>query len=425
MKSYKEVVLTGIGLLSPIGNDPESYWNALCEGKSGIKELESLRSPSVTRTPIGGEVGDFKAKDFIKPRKNIKVMTRDIQLGFVAAALASQDAGLVTEGPTRTVEPDRFGVVFGADLIGAEIDSLLDAYKAGIQGDTYDFSTWGTAMERIFPLWMLKHLPNMPACHISIGQDARGPSNTVMVCRGSCIASIAEGVRAIQRGLVDVMICGSVGNRINPDFLARAKTYGMPPADREPSTLPRPFDAERCGTPLAEGAGAYILESRAFAEARGANIRARIRGFASTTEAVLHNQPLTGDAIQRAIWNALKMAGMEAGDIGHVNADGLGTVEDDRVEAAAIEATLGDVPVTAPKGSLGDSGAGAGAVEWAASVLALEKGLVPPTCNHGKAATDCRINVVHGKPVASPKPTALKLNQTRMGRSYALIIDRF
>ncbi len=418
-----DVVLTGIGVLSPIGNDLPSYWSALLEGRSGIGLLDSVPTAYDDLRRMGGEVGDFRAKDFVKPRKNLKVMTRDIQLGFVAAALACQNASLRTEGEVRDVAPDRLGVTFGADLIGAEIDALLDAFKAGIKDGKFDYSTWGTGIEKIFPLWMLKHLPNMPACHIGIALDARGPSNTVMVCRGSCLASIFEGVRSIQRGIADVMVCGAVGNRINPDFLARGKSYDLAPTDCDPASVPRPFDANRCGTVLSEGAGAYVLESRRFAEARGAKIRATIKGFAATSEATLHGQRPSGEGIRRAIRISLENAGLSASDVGHVNADGMGTIDDDRIEAAAIHAELGDVPVTAPKGSFGDSGAGAGAVELAASLLALENRRIPPTAHCDRVAPDCPIHVVRGTAIESTKPVAIKLNQARMGRSYAMVIQ--
>lgn len=423
--SYKDVVLTGIGVLTPIGNDLPSYWSALCEGRTGIGVLQSLPTAFENLHRIGGEVADFKAKDFVQPRKNLKVMTRDIQLGFVAAALACRDAGLTTTGEgDRTVEPERIGVTFGADLIGAEVDALLDAFKFCINDHKVEFDRWGEGMKSIFPLWMLKHLPNMPACHIGIALDARGPSNTVMVSRGSCIAAIAEGVRAIQRGIADVMVCGSIGNRINPDFMARGRSYDLAPHGSDPDTVPRPFDADRCGSVLSEGAGVYILESRDFAQARGARIRAKISGFAATSEAAdFHDKP-TGEGIRRAIRQALAMAERAPEDLAHVNADGMGTVDGDRIEAEAIRAELGDVPVMSLKGAVGDTGAGAGAIELAASVLALEHGQVPPTRNCDKPAADCPVNVVHGKPLSTNgKKVALKLNQVFMARSYALVVE--
>ncbi|MGL4942948.1 MAG: beta-ketoacyl-[acyl-carrier-protein] synthase family protein [Thermoguttaceae bacterium] len=421
--SSNEVVLTGMGVLTPIGIDLATYWDALCQRTSGIGRVRSFVTDE-SRQQLGGEVPDFPAKDYIKPRKNIKVMSRDIQLGFVAAMLAATQARLVYEGDTRSVDHDRIGVVFGSDLIGAEIDALLDAYKAGIENGKHNFNTWGeAAMREVFPLWMLKHLPNMPACHIAIAMDARGPSNTVTVCRGSALASIFEGIRAIERGISDVMVCGSVGNRVNPDFLARGRSYELAAASCDPASVPRPFDADRCGCVLAEGAGAYVLERRAFAEARGATILATVRGFAATTEAILHGQKSTGEAIRRAIRIALETSNISPQQLAHVNADGMGTPHDDAIEAAAIHAELGDVPVFAPKGNFGDAGAGAGAIELAASVLALQHKQVPPICHCDNVAADCPINAVRETPLARPQRFALKLNQTRMGRSFAIVLE--
>ena len=420
----REVVLTGLGLLTPVGIDKDTFWNALLNGVSGVGFL-NIETTDESLRPMGSEVPDFHAKDYVKPRKNIKIMSRDIQLAFVSACLACQDAGIITEGDARNVDPERFGVIFGSDLIGAEVDMLLGAFRAGITGGQYDFSKWGTdAMREIFPLWMLKFLPNMPACQISIGLDARGPSNSITLCRGSSLAAIIEAVRIIERGDADVMIGGGCGNRVNQDFQTRTKSYFTAPRRDEPASLPRPFDADRCGSVLGEGSGAFVLENRAFAEARGATIYATVKGFAQTNEPTLHKTRPTGLAIQRSIQLALQHADMKPSDIGLVNPDGLGAEHDDRIEAEAIRATLGDVPVSATKGNFGDLGSGAGSVELAAAVLAMQSGTIPPTRNHEKTAADCPINVVYGKPVSAELSAVLKMNQTRMGKAFAIVLAR-
>jgi 3-oxoacyl-[acyl-carrier-protein] synthase II len=420
----REVVLTGLGVLAPTGIDKDTFWNALLNGKSGVGFL-NIETADDSLRPMGSEVPDFNAKDYVKPRKNIKVMSRDIQLAFVSACLACQDAGLVTEGDSRNVDPDRFGVIFGSDLIGAEVDMLLDTYRAGISNGQYDFSKWGTdAMREIFPLWMLKFLPNMPACQICIGLDARGPSNSVTLCRGSSLSAIFEAVRTIERGIADVMIAGGCGNRANQDFQTRANSYFLAPRRNDPGSVPRPFDADRCGCVMGEGSGAFVIESREFAEARGATIYATVKGFAQLNEPTLHATRPTGAAIQRSIDLALQRADLKPADIGLVNPDGLGSDHDDRIEAESIRTVLGDVPVSATKGNFGDLGSGTGAVELAAAVLAMQHGLIPPTRNHDKTAADCPINVVHGQPIPLGSPAILKINQTRMGRSFALILTR-
>lgn len=420
----KEVVLTGLGVLSPIGNDKDTFWNALLNRQSGISFL-NIETEDDRLRPMGGEVGDIEAKKYVQPRKNIKVMSRDIQLAFVSACHACQDAGLETQGDNRSVAPDRMGVVFGSDLIGTEVDLLLDTYRKGIKNGQYDFSRWGIdAMSEIGPLWMLKFLPNMPACHISIAHDARGPSNSLTLCRGSSLAAVIEAVGDIARGAADVMIAGGCGNRINQDFLTRKNSYFVAPRQDDPTRVPRPFDADRCGSVLSEGSAAFVLESREFAEARGAKIYATIRGYAEANEPHLHASRPQGEAIRRSIRQTLKRADRKPEDIGFVNADGTGADHDDRIEAEAIHAELGDVPVSANKGNLGDIGSGAGAVELAASILSLENKLIPPTRNHDKTAQDCPINVVQGSAQKLEKPSFIKMNQTRMGRAFSILIEK-
>jgi len=420
----REVVLTGLGVLTPIGIDKDTFWSALLNNESGVGFLNIPTADDSLR-PMGSEVPEFHAKNYVKPRKNIKIMSRDIQLAFVSACLACQDAGLITEEENRNVDPDRFGVVFGSDLIGAEVNMLLGAFRAGIADGHYDFSKWGTdAMTEIFPLWMLKFLPNMPACQISIGLDARGPSNSITLCRASSLAAIIEAVRVIERGDADVMIGGGCGNRVNQDFQTRVKSYFIAPRRNDPQSLPRPFDADRCGSVMGEGAGAFVLESREFAEARGATIYATVKGFAQTNEPTLHKTRPTGRAIRQSIQMALQRADMKPSDIGLVNPDGLGSDHDDRIEAEAIRATLGDVPVSATKGNFGNLGSGTGAVELATAVLSMQAGTIPPTRNHEKTAADCPINVVHGRAIPSGASAILKMNQTRMGRAFSIVLAR-
>lgn len=423
----KEVVITGIGIISPIGNTIDTFWTSLLEDRSGVGFVESLDVFNTAR-PNGAEVSDFKPKEYFRSKKDvkqIKVMSRDIQLGFASAMLACSDAELITEGERRSVAPERLGVNFGADLMGIEIAEVLDAFRAGISGGKHDFSTWGkAAMEHIFPLWMLKYLPNMVGGHIAITHDARGPNNTLTLQRGSSLAAIIEGVRILERGAADVMFCGGCGNCINPSFLARSEVHQLAEYTDSPGDLPRPFDANRKGSVLGEGAATFILERRDFAEARGARIYAKIRGFSSRISPHVHQKDKEGTGIRQTIRSALQDANLQADEIGHLNADGLGTTLEDRTEAAAIRAELGDVPVLALKGYFGNLGSGTGAVELAASVLALQKELIPPTRNCDLIAEDCPIQVVQKTPLQSSSPFAMKINTGLGGRSFALIVEK-
>ncbi|MGL4594062.1 MAG: beta-ketoacyl-[acyl-carrier-protein] synthase family protein [Thermoguttaceae bacterium] len=418
-----EVVFTGLGVLSSIGIDKESFWTSLIESRSGIGFLNIDTDDSLR--PMGSAVPDFHAKDYIKPRKNIKVMSRDIQLAVVSAVHAAADAKLKTEGDDRSVDPERMGVVFGSDLIGTEVDMLLDTFRKGIENGHYDFSHWGTdAMNQIFPLWMLKFLPNMPACHIAISHDARGPSNSVTLCRASSLAAIVEAARKIESGAADVMLAGGCGNRVNQDFLMRAKSYCIAPRQKDPTSVPRPFDADRCGSIMGEGGGAFVMENRRFAEARGATIYGTVRSFAQTNEPMMHRAKPTGEAIRRSIRLALQRADLKPSDIDFVNADGLGCPIEDHIEAKAIQAELGDVPVVSNKGNFGNLGSATGSVELAATLLSLNRGTIPPTRNHENTPSDCPINVVKAKPLHKELKIAMKLSQTSLGRSFAIIVER-
>lgn len=418
MAPRQEIVITGIGVVSPIGIGKEAFWTSLSEGRSGVRRL-GLFDGSDLPVPVGADVADFDPKQYVRPRKSLKVMSRDIQLGFAAADLACADARL-REQP---VDPERLGVVFGADLINCELSELVNAYRGCIVDGKFDFSRWGEqAMAEMYPLWMLKYLPNMPACHIGIAQDARGPNNSLTLGDVSSLSAVAEAMRVLERGHVDAMIAGGTGSRIHPASWIRSRLFGLSRRSDDPATASRPFDADRDGTINGEGAGAFLLETRQHAEARGATILAQILGFASTFEPCRNGEALRGQGIRRAIIGALRDAGVQAGEVGHVNANGSSTVLDDQIEAQAIHDTLADVPVTAPKSFFGNLGAGTGAVEMAASVLALQQRCVPQTLNYQKPDPNCPVNVIHRQSMTIDRPTALVLNHTGLGQATAMLV---
>ncbi len=204
MAPNRDIVITGVSVVSPIGIGKEPFWAALWEGRSGIRRLEMPVEPTAP-PPIGGQVADFDPKQYVRPRKSLKVMSRDIQLAFAAADLACADAGL----REKPVDPERLGVVFGAGVIPCELDELAGACRSCTIDGKVDLHRWGqTAMVELFPLWMLKYLPNMPACHIGVGQDARGPNNTITLGDVSSLSALAEAVRILERGQADALIVG-------------------------------------------------------------------------------------------------------------------------------------------------------------------------------------------------------------------------
>ncbi len=418
MTSSQDIVVTGVGVVSPIGIGREPFWTALCEGRSGIRRLPLFDDPQLP-SPFGGEVLNFNPKQYVRPRKSLKVMSRDIQLGFAAADMACTDAGL-RESP---LNPDRLGVMLGADMIPCELDELVGAYRTCIVDGRFDFRRWGQAfVAELFPLWMLKYLPNMPACHIGIAQDARGPNNTVTLGDASTLSAFSEAVRVLKRGQADAIITGGVGVRIHPAVWVRNQVLGQSQYSGDPAAASRPFDALRDGVVNGEGAGVLILETQRHAQARGAQVLARILGCAAAFEPRRNGQPCQGTAIRHALLAAIAAAELKPADIGFVAAHGLSTVDGDRIEAQAIRDTLGDVPVTASKSYFGYLGAASGALEMVISVLAFQHGLVPPTLNYEHPDPQCPVNVIHGRPMPLRQPTALILSHSPQGQAAALVL---
>ncbi len=418
MAAKPEIVITGVGVVSPVGIGSDAFWTSLCEGRSGVRRLD-LFGKSDLPVPLGAEVLDFDPKQYVRPRKSLKVMSRDIQLGFAAADMACDQAGL----HDQPMDPERLGIVFGADLIHCELSELVNVVRGCLVEGKFDFSHWGQqAMAEMYPLWMLKYLPNMPACHIGIAQDARGPNNSLTLGEVSSLSAVAEAMRVIERGHADAMIAGGTGSRIHAVSWIFGTVSELSRRSENPAAALRPFDARRDGTVNGEGSAAFLLESRSHAEARGATILARVLGYCGTFEPCRNGEPPRGRCIRQAIIGALRDAALQPGDVGHVNANGSSTILDDRIEARAIRDTLGDVPVTAPRSFFGHLGAGTGAVEMAASVLALQEQCVPRTLNYELPDPQCPVNVVHGQSMTADKHTALVLNHTVFGRATAMLL---
>ena len=418
MSSRCEVVVTGVGVVSPIGIGGDDFWTSLLAGRSGIRPISRFDSSSLP-VAFGGEIADFDPKLWVRPRKSLKVMSREIQFGFAAADLAMGDAG-ITAG---ALAPERFGVVVGGDMIYADLEDLERTYRRALAGGAFDFSVWSEAIhDDLHPLWLLKHLPNMTASHIAIAHDARGPNNTIVLGDVSGLLAIGEAASVIRRGWADVMLAGGTGCRLHPMALV-ARGDALLSRRRDDCTrASRPFDLERDGLVNGEGAAMFVLESRDHAHRRGARIRSRLLSVASRCESAARGRALTGSALRLAIRTAIDRAGIGPGDIGHVNAHGASTRDMDRVEATAITAELGDIPVTAPKSVFGHLGAGGSAVELAASILGLEAGLVPATLNYESPDPDCPVAVVHGEPLADRPGTVVAVNLCSTGQAAAAVV---
>ncbi|MCA9042074.1 MAG: beta-ketoacyl-[acyl-carrier-protein] synthase family protein [Planctomycetaceae bacterium] len=432
--SDSNIVITGIGVFSPAGIGLDEFTSSLQEQRSAVKPMELLPT-SACPGNVGGEVTNFTEADarkvYLKPlKKSVKVMCREIQLGVAAALQAVENSGLDLD----QIDHTRFGVEFGANLMFSPPWVLKDAcWKCTGEADSgheFHFDEWGekglVAME---PLWLLCYLPNMPACHIGISMDARGPSNSMTVDEASGNLVLGEAMSIIQRGWADIMIAGTTGTRLNPVKSIHGSFWDhLAQNEGEPGTWARPFDKERTGQVLAEGGGSFILETESHAQARGAKIWAKVLGSGASCVADNEGRGHLREALAAAMKAALKSAGLSPSDIGHINAHGLGEIEADQKEAAAIHDVFGElastVPVTSLKSYWGNPGASCGSLELAGSLVGLQEGTVFPTLNfQEQGPDDLPLNIVHGAPLAVENKTVLNINVTRQGQASAIIAE--
>lgn len=429
-ENSRRVVITAVGPVSPIGIGADAFWTSLAEGRSGIGPI-SLLSHSGAPGNVGGEVRDFTEeaarKSWLKDqRRNVKVMCREIQLAAASSNIALDHSGLNLE----TINHERIGVDFGANLMLSPPEVLADAAKVCTDPGSplFRYEEWGEkGIRAMEPLWLLRYLPNMPACHIGIKADARGPSNSITLEEASGNLTLAEATRVIQRDWADVMIAGTTGTRIHSVKSIHARLWDQVAEFNDPpETWSRPFDATRNGQVLGEGACTLLLEEEQHATARGATIYGTILGAGSSCVVRRDGTPDQRLALKNAMLAALRDAGVTPADIGHINAHGLSTREADRAEAGAILDVFGadlgsQVPVTALKSVWGNTGASCGTLELAASLLGLKHGVVPATLNYRNRDPECPLNVVHGAPAAATNRVAMKLSVTRMGQASVVI----
>ncbi|MBR5160566.1 MAG: hypothetical protein IKW80_02980, partial [Thermoguttaceae bacterium] len=307
MNNYESIVVTGAAPVCSLGIGSEVFWNNLLEGRPGIHFYEKAAASNSTDiqnsdqtsselpVPIAGYIADFSAKEFVQPRKNIKIMSRDVQLGLAAGALALKQAqGNSDNKLSQQLGPERVGIDFGTSFIMSSISDLADACIKGMTvegaGDVMSKAAslkkyWGASfMDNLFPLWMLKYLPNMSACHLGIANDLQGPSNTLVLGDIGALAAAIEGIHVIQRGVADAMVVGGVGNYIDDFNWVRYSWIERTTNASDPEGACRPFDAARDGLVAAEAAGCLVLESESSAKKRGVEPLAKVRAWANCTE---------------------------------------------------------------------------------------------------------------------------------------------
>jgi len=420
-----------MGIVSPIGIGVEAFWESLAAGKSGIAKVDLLSSIAAPDS-IAGEVKDFTVstakKLYLKQqRKSIKIMCREIQMGVASASLALANSVLNLD----EMDHDRLGIGFGANLMFSPPDVLRDGCWACVDEDDaerhFHFDQWGSkGLPKMEPLWLLKYLPNMPACHIGIFADARGPNNSITQDEASANLVLGEASRNIMRDRADVMIAGTTGTRVHPVKSVHAFMWDeLASSPKAPERRCRPFDLNRGGQVVGEGACTFILEEESHAQQRGATILGTMLGTGSSCVLDRQGRPHIRQALVNAIRAALHDAGLQPQDVGHINANGLGSRLNDIEEARAIQEIFGEdarrIPVTALKSYFGNAGSGCGTLELAGSLIGLRHGVVPATLNFETPDPECPLNVVHGEPLAVSNHVVLKLNVTRMGQASALL----
>ena len=435
----RRVVITGVGVVSALGLDKEQYFQGLMDGRIGV---ERIRSFEVSGFPsqVGAEILDFNFKKFVPKayRKAGKLMSRDIELAIAAADLALRDAALKTKGtcPDQqpNIDPTRCGVNIGAASICCDLVELAAAVEHGLEEGKFSYEKWGReGMEWLTPLWLLKYLPNMLGCHVSIIHDLQGPSNSITCAEVSGLLSIGEAYWTIARGKADLMVAGGGESKINAMNLVRHSLLGRISTryNDQPQEACRPFDEAADGVVLGEGAGIVVLEDLEHARRREAPVYAEIKGFgvSSNLSANFITPEADGKGITFAIQKALAQAQLSPEHIQLLIPHGEAVAKNDRAEAKAICNAFGrhaqDLAMLATKSRIGNCGAGAGALDLATAAIALQKNKIPPNLNCPNPPPDYGLNMFHKKDQEIEIENAISCCYTYGGQTAAMAVSKF
>lgn len=445
----RRVGITGLGAVSGLGLGMGPLWDGLVEGRSAIGRIARF-DPSGFPCRLGAEVKDFSAKDHVPKhyRKAVKVMARDTELAVGAAKFAVEDAGLTTratmgdagerglEGGSTTYPTARMGCHIGAGLIAAEAEELTMALasaraEAGGLGGV-DLRAWGRiGMENLTPLWLLKYLPNMPACHVTILHGAEGPSNTITCAEASGLLSIGESTRVIQRGDADLCFSGGAESKINLMGLLRMDLAGRVAHTGDSgdgALFVRPFaDRESAGGGLlGEGGGIAILEEMGGAIARGARVYAEITGYGSAQSGPVDSVKDDDEGYRFAVEAALRDAGVHPDEVDAIVPLGCGVPEADLAEAGALRAVFGErltrIPIVTSSPNIGNCMAGAGALLALIGAKCVHEQRLPARLNAGNPARGMNAGCCDAQP--APLGHVLVCSGSLGGQNAALVLSR-
>lgn len=381
-----EVVVTGLGVVSPIGTGTDDFWAGLISGRSGAGPISSFDASDLP-VQIACEIDDFEATDFV-PAKEAARTDRFTHLALAAASLAVEEAGFVDTG----FDPARTGSIIGSGIGG--LQTIVAEHLALI----------ARGPRAVSPFMVPKLMPNGAAGQVAMRFGLLGPTYAVSSACASGAHAIGEAVRQIRHGTADVMLAGGTESAMTPlSVAAFARMGALSKRNDDPATASRPFDSGRDGFVFGEGAGILVLESRSSAERRGAEVLATVAGYGASCDASHVTQPdPEGKGAVRAMREALRDAELSSDAIDYINAHGTSTPMNDRIETLAIHDVFGveakRIPVTSTKSQTGHLLGAAGAVEAAATVLILNAGVVPQTINLETPDPDCDLDYVTDGP---------------------------
>lgn len=403
----RRVVITGTGAVSPLGLTAEASFDGFKSARCGVDTIRSFDASSFPCS-VAGSVPAFKTTEFVPKsyRKSVKIMARDIELAVVAADNAVRDARLATRGileasggqpPDDTwhvPDPSRVGCNIGAGLICADLNELTEAMvRAANSDNTLSLAKWGksdnpeesSGMDALAPLWLLKYLPNMLSCHVSIIHDTRGPSNTITCQQASAGLAMSEACRTIERGQADIALVGGGESLVHPMGLMRWTLLNLlnRKSNGDPSKACRPYDKNCEGTVVSEGAGVLVIEELEHARRRGAHIYAEIRGLASCASGLpLGKADPFGEPLKQVALRAMADARVLPEDISLLMPPANALPHLDLSDAMGIHALFHCVPaITTPRGAIGDPGAASQALDLVFAAQMLDRQVLCPTLN--------------------------------------------
>lgn len=409
----RRVVVTGIGVIAPNGVGIENFWNSLVRGRSGVRKISHFDASSYP-SQVAAEVSDFDPTNYINP-KSARRMDRFAQFAVACAGMALEHAQVEVSDKNS----DRIGIALGSALGG--IPSAEEQHSIFIE----------RGLKRVDPLLAIKIFPGGATSQVSIEFGIRGHSNTI---GGACSAgtdNVGYAFYAIKNNLADVMIAGGVEAPIVPlTFGAFCLIGALSTRNGDPTRASRPFDRERDGFVMGEGAGVIVLESLDHALERNVHIYAEVLGYGTTNDAYHMVQPLpTGDQAIKSIQLALQDANIKATDIDHINAHGSSTPLNDKIETKIIKQIFGEyaykIPISANKSMTGHALGAAGAIEFVASVLTIKNQFIPPTINHEFRDPECDLDYVPNKGKKASVTTLMKNSYGFGGKNSTIIIRKY